>query len=73
MQVKYKAVLFDLFETLITEWGHKKYTKREMSADLGIDREAFNRYWEEKTEERYTGGISFEESLDYVCRQNRDQ
>lgn len=69
MQVKYKAVLFDLFETLITEWGHKKYTKREMSADLGIDREAFNRYWEEKTEERYTGGISFEESLDYVCRQ----
>ena len=20
------AVIFDLFETLITEWGHKKYT-----------------------------------------------
>ena len=23
-----KAVVFDLFETLITEWGHEKYTKR---------------------------------------------
>ena len=27
--MKYKAVIFDLFETLITEWGHKKYTKNE--------------------------------------------
>lgn len=23
--MKYKAVMFDLFETLITEWGNKKY------------------------------------------------
>ena len=22
--MQYKAVIFDLFETLITEWGHKK-------------------------------------------------
>lgn len=54
---KYKAVLFDLFETLITEWGHKKYTKREMCADLGIEREKFDRYWDEKEEERYCGKI----------------
>ncbi len=26
----FKAVVFDLFETLITEWGHEKYTKRKM-------------------------------------------
>ena len=25
--MKYKAVIFDLFETLISEWGHEKYTK----------------------------------------------
>ena len=26
-----KAVIFDLFETLITEWGHKKvYQKRNV-------------------------------------------
>ncbi len=41
-----KAVIFDLFETLITEWGHKKYTKNEMCADLGLERERFDAYWE---------------------------
>lgn len=25
--MEYKAVIFDLFETLITEWEHEKYTK----------------------------------------------
>lgn len=25
--MEYKAVIFDLFETLITEWGHEKYTR----------------------------------------------
>ena len=38
----YKAVIFDLFETLITEWGHKKYTKNELCADLNIDRDNFD-------------------------------
>ena len=61
-----KAVIFDLFETLITEWGHKKYTKSEMCADLGIERELFDVYWKEKGSDRYLGNISFEESLFYV-------
>ena len=61
-----KAVIFDLFETLITEWGHKKYTKSEMCADLGIEREIFDVYWKEKSSDRYLGNISFEESLFYV-------
>lgn len=38
----YKAVIFDLFETLITEWGHRKYTKNELCADLGIHRAEFD-------------------------------
>lgn len=56
--MKYKAVIFDLFETLITEWGHKKYTKNEMCSDLGIEREQFDRYWDEKEQDRYIGKIS---------------
>lgn len=66
--MKYKAVIFDLFETLITEWGHKKYTKSEMSADLGIEREKFDFFWDEKEEARYLGDISFEDSILYVCK-----
>lgn len=65
--MKYKAVVFDLFETLITEWGHKKYTKNEMCADLGVERAVFDIYWNEKEQDRYTGQISFEDSLLYVC------
>ena len=67
--MKVQAVLFDLFETLITEWGHKKYVKSEMCADLGVDRALFDRYWEEKEQARYLGEISFEDSLRYVCKQ----
>ena len=62
-----KAVIFDLFETLITEWGHKKYTKKEMCADLGIDRSHFDFFWEEKEQERYLGTINYENSIIYAC------
>lgn len=65
--MKYKAVIFDLFETLITEWGHKKYTKSEMCADLGIEKDRFDFFWDEKEEARYLGDISFEDSILYVC------
>lgn len=65
--MKYKAVIFDLFETLITEWGHKKYTKNEMSSDLGIERDKFDKYWEEMEKERYLGKISFTDSILSVC------
>lgn len=65
--MQYKAVIFDLFETLVTEWEHKKYTKSEMSSDLGVEREKFDIYWDEKEEERYLGSMSFEDSILYVC------
>ena len=64
--MKYKVVIFDLFETLITEWGHKKYTKNELCADLGIERAEFDVFWNEKEQDRYTGSISFEDSILYV-------
>lgn len=66
--MKHKAVIFDLYETLITEWGHKKYTKNDMSADLGVEREIFDMYWDEKEQERYVGEINFEDSILYVCK-----
>ena len=71
--MKYKAVLFDLFETLITEWGHEKYTKSRMCTDLGVDKDRFNIYWEEKEQDRYLGNIDFEESVIYACSKcNKD-
>lgn len=62
-----KAVIFDLFETLITEWGHEKYTKNEMCFDIGIERGKFDIYWDENQEDRGLGNISFIDSLRFVC------
>lgn len=58
-----KAVIFDLFETLVTEWGHEKYTKQAMCEDLGIDTKAFSLLWEEQTYKKYKGQLTFEESM----------
>ena len=63
---RFKAVIFDLFETLITEWGHEKYTKRKMCADLGVDKDCFDPFWNEKGEDRYLGKIDFEGSILYA-------
>ena len=62
-----KAVIFDLFETLVTEWGREKYTKRKMTADLGCPSEEFSRLWEALHEKQYRGEIGFEESIRSVC------
>ena len=64
--IPFKAVIFDLFETLITEWGHEKYTKRKMCEDLGVDKDRFDVFWKEKEEERYLGKIDFEGSILYA-------
>ena len=66
--MKCKLVIFDLFETLITEWGHKKYTKNELCADLGIERTEFDVFWDEKKHDRYIGSMSFEDSIIYVSK-----
>jgi len=62
-----KAVIFDLFETLVTEWGHEKYTKRMMCADLGVSADDFSPLWEELHDRQYRGEITFADSLRYVC------
>lgn len=64
-----KAVVFDLFETLITEWGHEKYTKRQMCIDLGCSYEEFSPLWEAMHEKQYCGQITFEDSIRTVCGQ----
>ena len=52
------AVVFDLFETLITEWGAPKYTNQEVAADLGIDPQVFRGESAKLQAKRYSGEIS---------------
>lgn len=53
-----KTVIFDLFETLITEWEHPKYTTRQIAEALQIDHAAFRQEWEALQKDRYLGRIS---------------
>lgn len=50
-----KAVLFDLFETLITEWVTDKVTTRQIAQRLGVDYGEFRERWEALHEDRYLG------------------
>lgn len=42
------------------------YTKNEMCSELGIEREKFDVYWNQKERERYSGEISFADSILFV-------
>ena len=50
-----KAVIFDLFETLITEWGKPKYLTQDVAADLNVDYQTFHQEWRALGDGRYLG------------------
>ena len=40
-----KAVIFDMYETLITQYGGPVYFRAQMAADAGIDPMLFDALW----------------------------
>lgn len=57
-----KAVIFDMFETLVTLYSVPQYFGRNIAADLGADIEAFYPLWHETEEARSKGKMSLEEA-----------
>lgn len=68
--MKYKAVIFDLFGTLIENMTDEDYRiiLEDITRTLSTDRERFIEAWLEYTSERMTGAHTNEDSLDIVCR-----
>ena len=58
-----KAVIFDMFETLVTLFTGRTYFSENISADLGQPLEAFRKYWHETEKDRTLGKYSMEEGL----------
>ena len=52
-----RAVIFDLFETLVTEWGRPKYTTREIADDLDVEYQSFRRELGLLRNDRYLGKL----------------
>ena len=50
-----RAIIFDLFETLVTEWGKPKYLTHDVAIDLDVDPLAFRKEWSELGRDRFLG------------------
>ena len=61
-----KAVIFDMFETLVTLHSVPRYFGRNIAADLGADIDEFYPLWHETEETRSKGKMTFEEALYWI-------
>ena len=64
------AVIFDMFETLITHYESPLYFGAEMAEDAGISKEKFYPLWRGLDYERTIGKITLEELLERILKEN---
>ena len=61
-----KAVIFDLYETLITEWVSRKYLSSQCARDLDIDPALFREMWNSRHHAMDTGRLSYRQVLSQI-------
>jgi len=69
---KYKAIIFDLFGTLVDNFTTSEYQRvlAEMSAVLKVPPEGFSRLWRDTFRRRVDGTHrTHQESIRYICRE----
>jgi hypothetical protein len=62
------AVLFDLFETLVTESRVRPTRASSLGERLGVDRDAFRAEWKRRRPRVILGQVSFAEALAEICQ-----
>lgn len=65
-----KAVIFDMYETLITHYHSPLYFGAQMAEDAGISQERFQELWEPTGDERTIGKMTLEETVAMILREN---
>ncbi len=65
-----KAVIFDMYETLITLFDSPLYFGTQMAFDADIEEEKFQKIWRAEEENRTIGKITLEELLEKILREN---
>lgn len=63
-----KAVIFDMFETLVSLFEGRTYFGEHIAADVGIDPAAFRKEWHSIENDRSIGIYSIEEGLEVVLK-----
>lgn len=66
-----KAVIFDMYETLITLYASPTYFGTQIAEDIGIPVDVFRSQWDSTEEERSTGKVTLEEVLEVIMRRNQ--
>lgn len=66
-----KAVIFDMYETLITLFESPVYFGPQIAEDIGIDVDVFLEVWDSMVGERSIGKITLEEVLEMIMRKNQ--
>ena len=64
-----KAVIFDLYETLVTEWVSDKYYSTKCADDLGIEHDLFRSIWESCHKQMDTGESTYRQVLRTICEE----
>lgn len=65
-----KAVIFDMFETLITHYESPLYMGKQMCADMGIPEPKFREIWNATEDDRTLGKRSVEDVVEEILRVN---
>lgn len=65
-----KAVIFDMYETLITHFAGPLYFGKQMAEDIGIPEQKFREIWDTTDDERTIGALTLEEVVGRILREN---
>ena len=65
-----RAVIFDMFETLITHYKSPLYFGAQMAKDIGITETEFRKIWTPTEHDRSIGKITFKEVITYILKEN---
>ena len=63
-----KAVIFDMYETLITHFKSPLYFGKQIAADMGISEKKLREIWDPTDYDRSIGKMTLEEVLEQILR-----
>ncbi|MBR4085725.1 MAG: HAD-IA family hydrolase [Lachnospiraceae bacterium] len=65
-----KAVIFDMYETLITHFAGPLYFGSQMAEEIGLPEKKFREIWDTTDDERTIGLLTLEEVVGRILREN---
>lgn len=65
-----KAVIFDMFETLVTHYRTDFYFGENIAKDMGISEKKFREIWDTTDDDRTIGKLTFEDTIKTIMEAN---